>query len=96
VLPVGRDLERALNVAGALRPGQADLLLGRADPPQRFRCHFHAGLPLDGARQRPGLVVTAAPAVNRRCAQPGDAGQCWANKAYFVGLTFISDMQCRA
>ena len=62
VLPVGRDLERALYVAGALRSGQADLLLGRADPPKRFRCHFHAGLPLDGARQGTGLVVTAAPA----------------------------------
>ena len=62
VLPVGRDLERALYVAGALRPGQADLLLGRTDAPKRFGCHFHAGLPLDGARQRPGLVVTAAPA----------------------------------
>jgi hypothetical protein len=33
VLPVGRDLERALDVAGALRAGQADLLLGRADAP---------------------------------------------------------------
>ena len=50
VLPVGRDLERTLDVAGALRAGQADLLLGRADAPKRFRCHFHAGLLFDGAR----------------------------------------------
>ena len=81
VLPVGRDLERALDIAGALRPGQADLLLGRADPPKRFRCHFHAGLSLDRARQGPGLVVPAAPAENRRCAQPGIVGQSWANKS---------------
>ena len=36
-LPVGGDLERALHIAGALRPRQADLLLGRPDAPQRFR-----------------------------------------------------------
>ena len=63
VLPVGRDLERALDVAGALRPRQADLLLGRPDAPQRFGSHLYAGLPLDDARQRAGLVVTAAPAA---------------------------------
>ena len=61
-LPVGRDLERALHVAGALRPRQADLLLGRPHPPKRFGGQFHAGLALDHARQRAGLVVAAAPA----------------------------------
>ena len=34
---LGRDLEGALHVAGALRPGQADLLLGGANPPQAPR-----------------------------------------------------------
>ena len=60
---VGGDLERALDVARPLRPGQADLLLGRPDPPQRLRRHLHAALPLDDARQRAGLVVAAAPAA---------------------------------
>ena len=35
---VGGDLEGALHIAGALRPGQADLLLGRTDAPERFGC----------------------------------------------------------
>src|SRR6185312_7220389 len=30
---LGGNLERALHVAGALRPGQPDLLLGRPNPP---------------------------------------------------------------
>jgi hypothetical protein len=42
-----------LHVAGALRPGQADLLLGRPHAPQRFRCHLHAALTFDDTRQRP-------------------------------------------
>ena len=36
VLPVGRDLECALNIAGALGSGKADLLQGRADAPKRL------------------------------------------------------------
>ena len=44
---VGGDLECALHVAGALRPRQADLLLGRPDAPQRLRCHLDAALPFD-------------------------------------------------
>jgi hypothetical protein len=35
-LPVGRNLERALHVAGALGSRQADLLLGRPNAPKRF------------------------------------------------------------
>src|ERR1700722_3755987 len=35
-LSVGGDLERALHIAGALLPRQADLLLGQADAPERF------------------------------------------------------------
>jgi hypothetical protein len=62
-LAVGCDLEGALHIAGALRPGQADLLLGRAHPPQRFGGQLDAGLSLDDPRQRPRLVVAAAPAA---------------------------------
>src|SRR5438105_4093716 len=67
---IGSDLERTLHVRGPLRAGQADLLLRRPDAPKRFRCYFHAALPLDRARQRAGLVVAAAPAappVQRQC-----------------------------
>src|ERR1700686_5291826 len=60
---VGGDLERALDIAGALRPRQADLLLGGADAPERLGGQFHAALPGNDARQRAGLVVTAAPAA---------------------------------
>jgi hypothetical protein len=62
-LPAGFDLECALHVAGALRPRQADLLLGRPHPPQRLRCYLDAGLPLNDPRQRAGLVVAPAPAL---------------------------------
>jgi hypothetical protein len=73
-LPVGRDLEGALDVAGALRSGQADLLLGWPDAPKRFRCHLDAGLPLDGARQRTGLVIAATPADFDDCEWLGMSG----------------------
>ena len=59
--PVIGDLERALHVAGALRSGQADLLLGRPHAPQRFGGNLYAALPGDHPRQCTGLVVTAAP-----------------------------------
>jgi len=90
VLPVGRDLERALYVAGTLRPGQADLLLGRPDAPKRFRCHFHAGLPLDGARQGPGLVVTAAPASLQLLVEPRGTSPSLQNKP-LMGLSINPD-----
>ena len=64
-LPVRGHLESALYVARPLRPGQADLLLGRPDAPEHFRNHFHAALPFDRSRQRAGLVVAAAPAAQR-------------------------------
>ena len=60
---VRSHLERALHIAGALRPRQPDLLLGRPHPPQRFGIDPDAALPLDDARQRAGLVVAAAPAA---------------------------------
>ena len=59
----GGDLEGALHIAGALRPGQPDLLLGRPDPPQRLGGQFDAALARNHPRQRAGLVVAAAPAA---------------------------------
>ena len=62
IFPIGRDLERALYVVSTFRPRQADLLLGWPNPLQCFTDQFDAALPLDHPRQRPGLVVAAAPA----------------------------------
>ena len=59
----GGDLEGALHIAGALRPRQPDLLLGRPDAPQRLGGQLHAGLARNHPRQRAGLVVAAAPAA---------------------------------
>src|SRR6202022_1785091 len=91
-LPLSGDLERALYVARPLRAGQADLLLGRPHAAQRFRYHLDVALPFDDARERAGLVVAPAPAESR-------VVQYWAmlgNNAHYIGLTFISDVQCRA
>src|SRR5438876_1180668 len=58
------NLERTLDVAGALGPGQPDLLFGRPDAPERLGGQFHATLPRNHSRQRAGLVVAAAPAAS--------------------------------
>ncbi len=56
-------LKAPWTLAGALRPGQPDLLLGRADAPERLGGQFHAALARNHPRQRAGLVVAAAPAA---------------------------------